>query len=72
MALQSILGLTPDAPNNMLWVNEPTLPPWLTRVSISNLRIGSARLTMTFTRQEGMTSFTVPKKEGKLRIVMEE
>lgn len=72
MALQSILGLTPDAPNNMLWVNEPTLPPWLDRVHLSNLRIGSSRLAMTFSRQEGVTSFTVPRKEGKLRIVMEE
>ncbi len=72
MVLQSILGLTPDAPNNILWVNDPTLPPWLNRVKFSNLRIGPSRLDITFTRQEGVTSFTVPKKHGKLRIVMEE
>ena len=72
MVLQTILGLTPDAPNNILWVNNPTLPPWLNRVKLSNVRIGSSRLDITFTRQEGVTSFTVPRKEGKLRIVMEE
>lgn len=72
MLLQSILGLTPDAPNNTLWINNPTLPRWLNEVSLSNLRIGSGRLTIAFTRRDGVTSFTVPRKEGKIRIVMEE
>lgn len=72
MVLQSILGLTPDAPNNILYVNNPTLPTWLNNVSLSNLQIGASRINISFSRQEGVTSFTVPKKEGKLRIVMEE
>jgi len=72
MILQSILGLTPDAPNNILYVNNPTLPTWLNNVSLSNLQIGASRINISFSRQEGVTSFTVPKKEGKLRIVMEE
>lgn len=72
MILQSILGLTPDAPNNILFVNNPTLPVWLNKVGFSNLQIGASRINISFNRQEGVTSFTVPKKEGKLRIVMEE
>ena len=72
MLLQSMLGLTPDAPNNTLWINNPTLPRWLNEVSLLNLRIGSGRLTIAFTRRDGVTSFTVPRKEGKIRIVMEE
>ncbi len=72
MILQSILGLTANAPKNILYVNNPTLPKWLNRVSLSNLQVGESRLTITFNRQEGGTSFTVPKKEGKLRIMMEE
>jgi glycogen debranching enzyme len=72
MILQSILGLTPDAPSNVLYVNNPTLPEWLNQVTISNLRIGQAVITITFSRQQGVTSFTVPKKQGKIRIVMEE
>jgi len=72
MILQSILGLTPDAPSSILYVNEPRLPPWLNYVKLSDFRIGDSRLTITFNRQDGVTGFTVPKKEGKLRIVMEE
>lgn len=72
MILQSILGLTPDAPSSILYVNDPRLPVWLNHVNLSNIKIGDSRLTITFNRQEGVTSFTVPKKEGKLRIVMEE
>ena len=72
MMLQSILGLTPDAPSRILWVNDPKLPVWLNNVSLTGFQIGESRLAITFNRQEGVTSFTVPKKEGKLRIVMEE
>jgi glycogen debranching enzyme len=72
MILQSILGLTPDAPSNLLYVNNPTLPPWLDSVSLSNLQIGAGRLTIAFNRVDGVTGFTAPQKEGKLRIVMEE
>lgn len=72
MMLQSILGLTPDAPSSILYVNDPRLPPWLNYVKLANFYIGDSRLAITFNRQDGVTGFTVPKKEGKLRIVMEE
>lgn len=72
MMLQSILGLTPDAPSSILYVNDPRLPPWLNYVKLADVYIGDSRSTITFNRQDGVTGFTVPKKEGKLRIVMEE
>lgn len=72
MIVQSILGLTPDAPNNILYVNNPTLPVWLNSITLSNLKIGSSSITIKFTRSDGVTTFTVPKKEGKIRVVMEE
>lgn len=72
MVVQSILGLTPDAPHNILYVNNPTLPVWLNSIVLSNLRIGNSLITIKFTRSDGVTSFTVPKKEGPVRIVMEE
>ncbi len=72
MILQSILGLTPDAPSSILYVNDPRLPPWLNYVNLSDFQIGDSHLSITFNRRDGVTGFTVPKKEGKLRIVMEE
>ncbi len=72
MILQSLLGLTPDAHSNILYVNNPKLPSWLNVVNISNFPIGENNVALNFTRQEGVTGFNVPMKEGKLRIVMEE
>ncbi len=72
MLLQSMLGITPNAPNNTLLINNPTLPVWLNEVEISNLQIGKSRLTISFNRQENVTGFIVKKKQGKLKIIMEE
>lgn len=72
MLLQSMLGITPKAPDNTLLINNPTLPAWLNYVEISNLQIGKSRLSIAFNREENVTGFTVKKKEGKLKIIMEE
>jgi hypothetical protein len=48
------------------------LPSWLNFVRIRGLSIGRARLDVLFKREQEVTSFTVVKKEGPLRIVMEE
>lgn len=72
MVLQSILGMTPNSPRNTLFINRPTLPVWLNEVVIKNLRLGTSRLSISFTRQGDVTSFTVLKKEGNLKIIMED
>lgn len=72
MIFQSMLGLSPDAPNGTLYINQPTLPPWLNSASVKNLPIGAARLDISFNRDHGVTSFTVMRKEGNLKIIMEE
>jgi glycogen debranching enzyme len=40
--LQAILGLQPDAPHKMLHV-DPVLPPWLSDVTLRELRVGEIR-----------------------------
>ena len=72
MMLQSILGLTPDAPAGTLYINNPRLPPWLNTVRLGNLRLGSGVIDLEFNRRGDVTSFTVPKKSPGIRIVMEE
>lgn len=72
MMTQAMLGLEADAPNNTLYVNRPMLPRWLNQVELHDLRVGSSKLSMVFRREGSVTSFTVKKKEGELKIIMEE
>jgi hypothetical protein len=67
--LQSLLGLYPYAPLNLLLV-DPHLPPWLPEITISNLHVGHAVIDVRFYRlTSGDSDYEVRKKEGPLHIV---
>lgn len=51
--LQSILGITVDAPSRRLFVRDPSLPPSLGRVTIQGMRVGDARVSLRFEREAG-------------------
>ncbi|NUO54975.1 MAG: amylo-alpha-1,6-glucosidase [Polyangiaceae bacterium] len=51
--LQSILGITIDAPSRRLFVRDPSLPPSLGRVTIHGMRVGDARVSLRFEREAG-------------------
>ena len=72
--LQAMLGISARADEGMLTVNRPMLPRWLRRVTLSNIRVGEARLSLEFTRnREGdPTSFVMLERHGNVRVVMEE
>ena len=56
--LQAILGIEQDAPNNRLWI-DPALPSWLPDIALSNIPLGSERLSIQFTRADHGTEFKV-------------
>ena len=64
--LQSMLGLYPYAPLDLLIV-DPHLPEWLPEITIRDLRVGSARVTIRFHER----SWEVVEKEGTLHIVQQ-
>jgi glycogen debranching enzyme len=70
--LQAMLGISARADENMLTINKPMLPPWLERVELSNLRVGNARLSLVFTREGEVTTFSLVDRRGDVRVVMEE
>lgn len=72
MILQSLLGISSDAPNDVLYINNPILPNWLKTVELKGLRVGKNVLDISFRCENNTTSFTVPRKEGKIKIIMEE
>ncbi|MGE0224029.1 MAG: glycogen debranching N-terminal domain-containing protein [Acetobacteraceae bacterium] len=63
--LQAILGIQPDAPNDRLYV-DPTLPPWLPDITLSDLRLGQHHLDIAFRRQGEETTFEVLRGEAEI------
>ncbi len=67
--LQSMLGLVPFAPLEMLLLN-PVLPDWLPVLRVSRLRIGKAVVTLEFRRgNDGQTDYHVVEQEGALHVL---
>jgi glycogen debranching enzyme len=67
--LQSMLGLYPYAPLHMLLV-DPHLPDWLPEITLRDLRVGEATVTIRFRRRrDGSSTYTVLRKRGKLHVV---
>ncbi len=70
LLLHTLLGLQPLAPLDLLVV-DPVLPAWLPDVTVENLRIGGATVTLRFERdpRSGKSYGDVVRKRGTLRVV---
>jgi glycogen debranching enzyme len=67
--LQTLLGLRAVAPLKLLAV-DPVLPEWLPDVTLRNLRVGRARVSLRFWRDgSGDSRCEALMKEGALRII---
>ncbi len=69
LAVQALLGLLPLAAANTLVV-DPVLPEWIPELILRDLRVGDARVTLRFLRdQHGASTWEVLRKEGTLHVV---
>jgi glycogen debranching enzyme len=69
LALQTLLGLLPIAAVNTLIV-DPALPVWLPEVVLRDLRVGGAKVSLRFWREEdGSSSWELLHREGSLHVV---
>jgi glycogen debranching enzyme len=67
--VQSMLGLYPYAPLNLLLV-DPHLPAWLPEIAIRNLHVGTAIVDMRFWRtKEHKSDYEVLEQRGPLHVV---
>ncbi|MGE0129051.1 MAG: glycogen debranching N-terminal domain-containing protein [Blastocatellales bacterium] len=67
--VQSLLGLYPYAPLNLLLL-DPQLPEWLPEITLEQLRVGGAKATIRFYRQSnGTSSYEVEDIEGTLHVL---
>lgn len=67
LLLQTILGLRADAPRQTLYV-WPTLPDWLQELTVSNLRIGSSKVSIRFSGSGENSSYEVLENDGRVRV----
>jgi glycogen debranching enzyme len=70
LMMRSYGGITADAPNGVLYVHRPGLPSWLEEFQVLGMRVGSAKVDMTFTRMGDVTSVQVPRKEGDVEVLI--
>ncbi|HEX3945040.1 MAG TPA: amylo-alpha-1,6-glucosidase, partial [Rhizomicrobium sp.] len=67
--VQCMLGMQPFAPLKLLFI-DPFLPPWLPEITLSNMRVGDATVSIRFFRtSSGRSDYKVLDKHGTLRIV---
>jgi glycogen debranching enzyme len=67
----ALLGLYPHAPRQLLLI-DPSLPSWLPELTLHNLRVGLASVTIRFFRKpDGSTGHQVLHQQGPLRILQQ-
>ena len=67
--LQALLGLYPYAPLKLL-VIDPHLPDWLPELTLRDLRVGKASVTIRFRRRaDGRTTYRIVERTGTLHVV---
>ncbi|HJT76474.1 MAG TPA: amylo-alpha-1,6-glucosidase [Gemmataceae bacterium] len=70
MLLQSALGLSINAPEARICFHYPLLPPFLKEVQVRNLRVGEAVVDLLLLRYGQDVGINVPRREGRVEIVM--
>jgi len=70
LLLQTMLGISPDAPDRALRIERPILPDWLEHVRLQALHVGDATVTLDFKRDGRVTSFALPEQHGELNVTM--
>ena len=72
MLLQTMLGIFADAPRGRLDATRPSLPAWLERVTLSNLKVGAEKVSLAFERRGEVTSSSVLKGAEKIHFSVRE
>lgn len=68
--LQACLGLQIDGTRRLVSFDRPVLPPFLERVQIRNLSVGSARLDLVLDRHESEVAVRVARRTGEVEVVV--
>jgi glycogen debranching enzyme len=64
LMLQAALGLSIDAPEQLVEVADPTLPPGVDRLSVTRLRVGDGVIDLHFQRLDGQVVVMPRERSG--------
>ena len=70
MLLQSCLGISIDAKNRRIIFDRPYLPKGIPQLSIHDLRIEDARVSLFLERDGGPVRIQVLEKHGEVAVVV--
>ncbi len=70
LIIRSMLGLQARADEHVLELIRPHLPTWLGKLTVSNLRVGTASVDLLVHRWRGTTSAEVLRKDGDLEVTI--
>jgi glycogen debranching enzyme len=68
--LQSCLGLTISRTDNRIAFFRPVLPPFLERVSITNIRVGESTLDIDLHRHAEDVGIQVVRRDGDAQVLV--
>jgi glycogen debranching enzyme len=68
LLLRTLLGLEARSDERELRILHPTLPPWIRRLTIHDLRVGDASVDLLFHRWRGMTAAELLSRTGDLTV----
>lgn len=72
LMLQMILGLYPYAPLRLLFAS-PALPEWLPELTLENIRVGQATVSLRFYRDaQAKSHYEVVEQQGDLRVIRQD
>ena len=67
--LQAMLGLQPYAPLHVLFI-DPRLPDWLPEITIRDMRVAEALVSIRFFRKDGDTSgYEILDQRGRINVI---
>ena len=72
MLIQACLGLTVNAPEKKIYFNRPMLPPFLEKLYVRNLQVGSTHLDLVFTRERNKVAIDIIRQNGVADIILQE
>jgi glycogen debranching enzyme len=70
MLLQAMLGISANAEQRVLTVNEPRLPDWLSDVRLDDMCVHDSRVSLAFRREAGLTSFSLPEQSRDVQVLL--
>ena len=70
LLVRTMLGMRADASGGRLELVRPHLPDWLTKLTVTDLRLGDASVDLLFHRWRGATSAEVLRKRGRLEVTI--